>query len=295
MSGMQTIAEALAELKRSVNAPEMQYVEDWKAHIPSWSRWTPGSRAKPDCPICKGFEYLRVDVPVGHPMFGKMFLCECVTGSAAYAKAQTEPVRAASQLSEADYQLDWDSITVTPPMLKAMTAVRKTLRRGHGWVYLYGPPGPGKTLLAKTAVVDYLSRGNGAVFVLWADMLNHIRRGIQAGDYEARLQQWRNVPLLAIDEYGRAANSAWVDEIRNQIFTVRYESAIEKKTITLFTSNFSPDSVGNDDVGWLSDRLHDGRFNVLDRDDSFGGIVEMAAPSMRPAMSYTYEREARED
>ena len=31
----------------------------------------------PDCPYCHGAGYLRADVPVGHPQFGRLEICVC--------------------------------------------------------------------------------------------------------------------------------------------------------------------------------------------------------------------------
>src|SRR5918995_280631 len=31
----------------------------------------------PVCPICQGAGWLRMDVPLGHPSFGRLFKCEC--------------------------------------------------------------------------------------------------------------------------------------------------------------------------------------------------------------------------
>ena len=244
----------------------------------------PGDLGKPECSACGGSGWLRIDVPVGHEFFGKLFECECQSGTLAARRAGA--VQKYSQMSDHDRRLSWDDITITTGMMKGFTAVRKTLRLGHGWVYLWGPSGPGKTLLAKAAVAESLRAGQSAVFVMWADMLDHIRRGIDAGDVAERLEQWRSVPLLAIDEYGRANNTGWVDEIRARVFVPRHEAAIEQRSITLFTSNFAPDRVDNGDMGWLYDRLRDGRYDVLERDDGQGGIVEVSGPSMRPTMRY---------
>jgi DNA replication protein DnaC len=30
-----------------------------------------------ECPICGGLGYVRENVPIGHPDFGKMFPCRC--------------------------------------------------------------------------------------------------------------------------------------------------------------------------------------------------------------------------
>ncbi|MGB9521744.1 MAG: hypothetical protein ACPL6F_03205, partial [Anaerolineales bacterium] len=31
----------------------------------------------PNCPICHGSGYVRLEVPLGHPQFGKIQICEC--------------------------------------------------------------------------------------------------------------------------------------------------------------------------------------------------------------------------
>src|SRR5690348_11318051 len=39
---------------------------------------TPISSAESEvCPLCRGVGYLRFDVPVGHPNFGRVLPCEC--------------------------------------------------------------------------------------------------------------------------------------------------------------------------------------------------------------------------
>ncbi|MEI7847150.1 MAG: hypothetical protein WCK35_15230, partial [Chloroflexota bacterium] len=41
----------------------------------------------PGCPICGGLGYLRRDLPLGHPEFGKVSICDC------RRKSVTEQVR----------------------------------------------------------------------------------------------------------------------------------------------------------------------------------------------------------
>jgi hypothetical protein len=38
----------------------------------------PGCPGDPACEECEGTGYVRIDVPVGHPALGKIFLCSCV-------------------------------------------------------------------------------------------------------------------------------------------------------------------------------------------------------------------------
>jgi DNA replication protein DnaC len=235
-----------------------------------------GGLGDPDCPHCHGLGYVRDEVALtgrdayAPKEFGKVHACQCAQSR--IQAAQTVRLRSETGMDESDLQLGWGQLYRTPGTTDAVTAVRQTLARGWGWAYLWGEPGPGKTVLLKTAVAETARAGAGAVFVTWADLLNHMRRGYAEGDYDERLEAWRSVPVLAVDEYGRAKESEWVREAQTLVFNHRYESALAKKTVTLFASNFAPDSEHVDD--WFYDRLRDGRFR----------IVKVAGPSLRPDM-----------
>jgi len=73
---MKSIGELLTELNIRKSGQKM--VRDWKSMLPVGSRWHPGDPGDPACQICEGIGYLRVDLPVGHPDFGKLLLCYCV-------------------------------------------------------------------------------------------------------------------------------------------------------------------------------------------------------------------------
>jgi hypothetical protein len=89
MSTIKSITEVVAGLRQ----PEQQgaLVKNWHEYIPASSRWCPGSPGKPDCQSCGGTGYLRLDLPLGHPLFGKLFLCECVDGEAVKAPEPEKP------------------------------------------------------------------------------------------------------------------------------------------------------------------------------------------------------------
>lgn len=75
---MKSINELLSEMKTRKSG--VKFVHDWRSRLPAGSRWNPGDPGKADCKICEGIGYLRVDLPIGHPDFGKLFLCECTNG-----------------------------------------------------------------------------------------------------------------------------------------------------------------------------------------------------------------------
>jgi len=81
---MQTIDQALALYFHRVDGKiqPKKYVHDWREHLPKGSRWNPGDPGNPLCTQCDGTGYVRLDLPLGHPAFGKIFLCSCVAGMA---------------------------------------------------------------------------------------------------------------------------------------------------------------------------------------------------------------------
>ena len=77
MSDAKRFSEVILELHGSQKNPAI--VRDWRDMIPSGSRWFPGCPGRPDCKTCEGTGYLRLEpLPIGHPYFGKIVLCDCV-------------------------------------------------------------------------------------------------------------------------------------------------------------------------------------------------------------------------
>ena len=76
MARTMTLTEALVELKK----PEVRKltVHNWKEMLPPDSVWQPGFPGHPNCKHCHGLGYLRMDLSVRHPLFGRIFVCDCV-------------------------------------------------------------------------------------------------------------------------------------------------------------------------------------------------------------------------
>jgi hypothetical protein len=84
MSQIKTIKQLMHEMKAYKSRPQM--VGNWRDYIPKGSRWQPGDPGDPKCMICEGTGYLRVDLPLSHPDFGRLFLCECAKTKVAEAE-----------------------------------------------------------------------------------------------------------------------------------------------------------------------------------------------------------------
>ena len=71
------LSENLRLIREANRERQNMYVENWRDSLPEGSQWFPGSTGKPGCQVCHGTGWLRQDLPVGHPDFGKLVACEC--------------------------------------------------------------------------------------------------------------------------------------------------------------------------------------------------------------------------
>lgn len=193
----------------------------------------------PECPICKGAGWLRLDVPLGHPSFGRLFKCECTQRSADRARANE--MRRLSQLDGLETKSFANFEAVTPELENALSTVQKFAQSREGWIVLSGPCGTGKTHLAAAVANETLNRGDQSVmFAVVPDLLDHLRatfdpaRGV---DYDDRFNAIRNTFLLVLDDLGTENATPWAREKLYQIINHRYNERLP----TVITSN-QPDS-----------------------------------------------------
>lgn len=71
-----TLRDVLTEIKFD-RATKIKYIADWKSELPPGSRWQPGMPGQPGCKVCKGIGWVTLNVPLGHPYFGKALACDC--------------------------------------------------------------------------------------------------------------------------------------------------------------------------------------------------------------------------
>jgi DNA replication protein DnaC len=198
--------------------------------------------AQAPCPICQGAGYLREDVPVGHPRFGKLIACRCL--QAKLEAQHISSLRAVSNLDAMDrYTLDSfmpDGVGLTEEKRKNLRKVYEVARgyaqEPRGWLVLLGGYGCGKTHLAAAIANEQVAKGRSALFVVVPDLLDHLRAAYSPhspATYDERFDQVRNAPLLILDDLGTQSSTNWAQEKLFQIFNHRYNARLP----TVVTSN----------------------------------------------------------
>lgn len=227
----------------------------------------------PECPLCHGLGYIRLDVPVGHPHFGKLFPCTCRMAS--IQSQRDEALRSLGNL-EALKRFTFDTFCPDGHGLSAerqrnlRAAYQEAVsyaQRLQGWLLLMGGYGCGKTHLAAAIANDALSRGIVPLFVTVPDLLDHLRGAFApeaSQSYGDRFEQVRTARLLILDDLGTENATPWALEKLFQLLNYRYMAALP----TVITTN--------QDLDRLDPRL---RSRLADTD-----VVEMVtilAPDFR--------------
>jgi DNA replication protein DnaC len=113
--------------------------------------------------------------------------------------------------------------------------------------YIYGPTGIGKTIYAATLLLRVIKtsflENKGVpttIFITCLDLLNQLRKEIQAPESTSVLETVINADLLLLDDFGTEKPSEWVLQTVNHLVNSRYENLRP----TIITSNFPLTVIG---------------------------------------------------
>ncbi len=208
------------------------------------------------CPICGGVGYVRREVPVGDPMFGRLEVCVCQRES--LRKAESERLYQISNLASfSRFSFDTFQTKVhqgqenktLSTALKAATHFAHTL---NGWLLLMGGYGCGKTHLAAAVANEVVSLGVASVFLTVPDLLDWLRSSFSNADttFEERFDEIRNVHLLVLDDLGTQNATAWAREKLFQLIDHRYIH----KLPTVITTNLNLNEIDERIASRLQDK-----------------------------------------
>jgi DNA replication protein DnaC len=198
--------------------------------------------AEETCPICKGIGYLRADVPVGHPDFGKLVPCTCHL--AELAEQRVAALRTLSDL-ETLSRMTFETFVPEghglPPdkqanLRWAYEEARDFAQKPEGWLVLKGGYGCGKTHLAAAIANSCVERGQPVLFITVPDLLDHLRATFAPSSpagYDTRFEEIRTAPVLILDDLGTESSTPWAQEKLFQIFNYRYNACLP----TVITTN----------------------------------------------------------
>ena len=227
----------------------------------------------PNCPICGGIGYLRRDVPIDHPDFGKIVPCICrseeVRQSARARLFKMSSLDALKGLTFDNFQkrgrvglgqIQGDSLE------NAFNQAQIFAERQQGWLLITGRYGCGKTHLAAAIANQAIETGIATLFLTVPDLLDWLRyaySGVEMS-FEERFEEIRGIPLLILDDFGTQNATAWAQEKIFQIMNHRYVNQLP----TVITSNMPINDI-------------EGRIRSRVQDPNLVTVVKILAPDYR--------------
>jgi DNA replication protein DnaC len=243
----------------------------------------PGPVQSEPCPLCGGAGYVRLNVPMGHPQFGKAVPCRCKRRQ--IREMHLAELRRASNLEHLQ-KMTFDTFRVEEhgydqvvfSLHHAVDKAREFAVNPKGWLLITGPYGCGKTHLAAAIANDRVERGESALFVVVPDLLDYLRAAYAPNSaiaYDERFQQVRDIEVLILDDLGTQNATSWAAEKLYQLLNYRYNAELP----TVITTNQSPEEMDPRLASRLRDRdlVYPLRIYATDyrggaQDETFGSL-----------------------
>jgi DNA replication protein DnaC len=231
-----------------------------KATSPTSSSTEPRSEllGDPACPHCHGLGYVRLELPLGHPDFGRLQVCAC--RQAAVRSLIRDRLYSFSQLDE----LERLTFATFHPrgrsnlpafnqesLQQAFNLCQAYAHELDGWLLVQGGYGCGKTHLAASVANEAVSLGIPTLFLTVPDLLDHLRAAFDSEEtpFDERFDQIRRAPLLVLDDLGTQSATEWAREKLFQILNYRYINRLP----TVLTTNLGLEELD----GRIRSRLND--------------------------------------
>ncbi|MBK6791481.1 MAG: ATP-binding protein [Anaerolineales bacterium] len=226
--------------------------------------------------IVGGVGYVRYDVPVEHPKFGKLETCVCRAKDV--AEAARSRLFAMSNLNRLSHLTFENFSPAGNDRAKFMSAQEREnlrvafeksedfARKHEGWLLLEGGYGCGKTHLAAAIANFSVNNGMPTLFITVPDLLDSLRFSYDDPEitFEQRFDDIRNSGLLILDDFGTQNATPWAQEKLFQIINYRYIN----KLPTVITTNLMLDEI-------------EARIRSRLQDESFVNHLKISAPDYR--------------
>lgn len=190
------------------------------------------------CDICQDTGWIYLDVPVGHPDFGKARRCQCKVKEDATERERRLYERC--NLPQGTAYKTLDSFKTYGDLLlsEAWNLCRIVADGGDEVVFLtlIANPDRGKSHLAVGVCREWLTRRQSACYVNVPRVLNELRDGLDRegeNSFRSRLAFYCRVGLLAFDDLGTEKITVWGAEQLQTIINCRYDDMLH----TIITTN----------------------------------------------------------
>lgn len=224
--------------------------------------------ARPACPSCNGFGWLRSEAEPGSPNFGRLIRCAC------RAQEDAQRLQKLSGLtgSERNWKLGDIDTSNRPQTREMVEACARFLDHPYGTLTIHGSSGNAKTVALQACVNALVSVGVEAVYITAFDLISYVRAAFVTGpsgarevkdgsDYD-RIVRFGTVRFLAIDELDKIKMTDWVEQEITDLIDRRYRLGCDEQAGTMVAMNGKPQDL----PVWIYSRLSQGE--IIENNDS---------------------------
>lgn len=218
--------------ERAMDAPEA-------AQSPTEQDWLATVIPANACPKCRGAGFVRLDVPVGHPQFGRIVPCECKE-----REREADRYMEHRTLSNLDHYVgvtfetfDRDVPHTREALAAAWRYAMSDDRYEPPWIIFSGACGSGKTHLAAAIANEAHNQEMTVLFNVVPDLLDQLRAAYaphSSTTFDDKFAAIREVGVLVLDDLGTENTTEWAREKLFQIINYRMT---QRLPLVLTTNN----------------------------------------------------------
>ncbi len=183
-----------------------------------------------------------LDLPVGHPDFGKTFPCRCTLKKLAEGRAgRLERYSNLGPLVRLTFEnLQSCGLSDDPRLQQQYESCHQEARafadEPTGWLVITGPSGCGKTHAAAAIANACIKRGIPAFWTIVPDFLDYLRGTFSPNSdvtYDDLFERVKNAPLLILDDLGTHSSTPWAEEKLFQVLNHRFNAQLPMVVTTI--------------------------------------------------------------
>lgn len=241
---MKPIAALLPTVKRRTPADPPAVYQPPTGPLHEWTE-EQLQAAVAHCSECSGLGYYKLDVPVRHSDFGRLFKCPiCGQYSVELHRRSVLALMQPSidrysllrgellEKSFANFEQDDDDTRATYAAVRAWALGVLHKNDALPWLCVCGGTGCGKTHLAAAAANALTKQGVSLIFATAPEILGMLKRD-RFKEMEPLIDALQRIPVLILDDLGAESATDWVREVLFRLVDGRGVNALP----TLYVSN----------------------------------------------------------